>query len=266
MTLLQFRSQIDTIDDQIVTLLKNRVEIVKKVGELKKETSASSSFIRAGREAGMLRQLIKKAEGVLPPQAIATMWRMVISSSLGIEQDISIYTYRGEDRTCFWLAREYFGTFLPMHQIDDTEKLIGTVSKTPTAVGVLPLIDNSKNPWWLRPPVESNNIYVFARIPFIEDTNVTPVLAIANTCPEPTDDDVSLFSVTTNADIEKLRGIFNNHGMASNILCRSGDNNFLVEVNRFVAIGDEIIAQISQALGEKSIVRLMGAYAVPVKL
>ena len=267
-TLSYYRMRIDEIDDQIITLLRKRVEVVHKVGELKKETSSSQSFIRAGREAKMLRELTKKADGVFPAQAIATMWRMIISTSLSIEQEMSIYTYVGADKNCFWLAREYFGTFLEINQLEDADKLIATVAKNPSAVGVLPLMDTSSNPWWVRPQGEANNIYVFARIPFIEEkhSDVQPVLSIANTSPEATDEDVSLFSVTTNLGAEGLQQIFLSKGLNSNILIRSGDNNLLLEVNRFVPIGDKIIKEIEQELGQGSVVRLMGSYAVPIKL
>jgi len=216
----------------------------------------------------MLRALTKKAEGIFPPAAVATIWRMVISASLSVEQNISIYTYAGSDKNCFWLAREYFGTFLEMYTEDNVENLIAKVSKNPAAVGVLPLMDNSKKPWWVRPQGEANNVYVFARIPFIfEDSSlVPPVLAIANTSPEPTDEDISLFSVTTNSEKKKLQEIFKKNGLTANILICSGNNNFLIEVNRFVPIGDKVVKDIERALDEASIVRLMGSYAVPIKL
>lgn len=268
MTLLNLRAQIDSIDDQIIELLKARVDIVKKVGELKKETSASQSFIRAGREAKMLRDLTKKAIGVFPPQAIATMWRMVISTSLSIEQEMLIYVHSGLDKNCFWLAREYFGTFLDIFEEQDAQKLINSVANHPSAVGVLPLIDNSQNPWWVRPEGESNNIYVFARIPFIDEKSdfVKPVLAIANTSPEPTDEDISLFSITTKAGEVELKRVFSGKGLNANILSTSGANNFLIEIDRFIPAGDNIISAIQQELGEGSIVRLMGSYAVPIKI
>jgi chorismate mutase len=37
LSLEEFRSQIDTIDDQILSLLHARMEIVKQIGQLKSE-------------------------------------------------------------------------------------------------------------------------------------------------------------------------------------------------------------------------------------
>jgi len=266
-TLSQLRNNIDAIDDKIITLLKERMEIVRSVGELKRETSASQSFIRAGREASMLRNLTKKADGIFPAQAIATIWRMIISTSLCVEQEISVYTYNDQDNSCYWYAREYFGTFLKIHPTIDADKVIEAVANNPSAVGVLPLLDNSENPWWVRPQSEANNIYVFARIPFIlEDSPLfLPALAIANTSPEPTEEDASLFSITTGASEKKLQGIFANNNLEADIISRSGKNNFLVEVKRFVPIGTKIAKDIEVLLGAGSVVRLMGSYAVPMQ-
>jgi hypothetical protein len=266
-TLSKLRSKIDAIDDKIIKLLKERMDIVKQVGEFKKETSASQSFIRAGREASMLRDLTRKAGDVFPPQAIATIWRMIISTSLCVEQEISVYTCDDKDNSCYWHAREYFGNFLQIYPKLQAGEVIAAVAKNPSAVGVLPLLDNSQNPWWVRPKIEENNIYVFARIPFIwEDSPLfTPALAIANTSPEPTQDDASLFSITTTAGEKNLQEIFQRNRLESQIISRSGKNNFLVEVNCFVPIGNKIGKEIEHLLGQGSVVRLMGSYAMPIK-
>jgi chorismate mutase len=45
MELEDLREQIDKIDDEITSLFKKRLEIVKEVGEKKKQTSAISVYI-----------------------------------------------------------------------------------------------------------------------------------------------------------------------------------------------------------------------------
>ena len=63
--LSKLRNEIDKIDDQLITLLKDRLEIVKQVGQHKSKNSLSRSFIRSGREAEMVRNLSKKAQNTL---------------------------------------------------------------------------------------------------------------------------------------------------------------------------------------------------------
>ncbi|MCE3233307.1 MAG: pheA [Rickettsiaceae bacterium] len=219
--LSKFRAQIDEIDDKIINLLKDRMEIVKQVGELKAKTSATASFIRAGREASMLRNLTRKIDGVFPPGAIATMWRMIISTSLCIEQPMSISAYVHEnDQSCYWLTREYYGTFVQTQTSGSTDEVISNVANGKTSIGILPLIDNSDSPWWIRPAKEKNDIYIFARIPFIEEQNpiAKPVLAIANVMPEQTDDDISVIAVYTKSPVSDIKKAFSESGLNANII------------------------------------------------
>jgi chorismate mutase-like protein len=267
--LSRFRTQIDTIDDKIIDLLKDRMEIVKQVGEYKARTSTTSSFIRAGREASMLRNLTKKIEGKFPPAAIAAIWRTIISTSLCTEQAMSISSYASEkDQSCYWLAREYFGTFIENHREDSADKVISNVANGKTAIGVLPLFDHSPSPWWIRPGSEKNDTYIFARIPFVEENDplVPPVLAIANVMPEKTDDDISVIAVYTKISAAEIKKSFLENNLNANIIASKNDTDYLIEADKFIQIGDDRLTAITKKLGTGAFVRLMGAYAVPIKL
>lgn len=267
--LSRFRSQIDAIDDKIIDLLKNRMEIVKQVGEHKAKASTTSSFIRAGREASMLRNLTKKADGKFPPAAIATIWRMIISTSLCTEQNMSISAFtNNNDQSCYWLAREYFGTFVKTLRENSTDKVISNVSNGKTSIGILPLIDNSPSPWWIRPSSEKNDTYIFARIPFVEDNDplVPPVLAIANVMPEQTDDDISVIAVYTSHPATDVKKAFAENGLNANIIAEKNNTDYLVEADKFLSVGDKRLDAIKNKLGNGAFVRLMGAYAVPMKV
>jgi chorismate mutase/prephenate dehydratase len=264
--LSRFRAQIDAIDDKIIDLLKDRMEIVKQVGEHKAKNSATSSFIRAGREASMLRNLTKKADGKFPPAAIATIWRMIISTSLCTEQNMSISAYASKDQACYWLAREYFGAFVKTERYASTDKVIGNVANGKTSIGILPLIDNSPSPWWIRPSTEKNDIYIFARIPFIEDKDplVPPVLAIANVMPEQTDDDISVIAMHTKSSISDITTAFKNCSLNANIIATKNNTDYLIEVDKFLKVGESSLNDISSKLSSGSFLRLMGAYAAPI--
>jgi len=261
----QFRQQIDTIDNQIIDLLKDRIEIVKQVGEHKKKASMTQSFIRAGREANMLRDLTNKIDGKFPAGAIATIWRMIISSSLSTEQNMSIATFANEkDNSSYWRAREYFGSFLNIERYNCTDTVIKKIASGETAVGVLPL-DNE--PWWVRPKNEKNDIFIFARIPFIEeDSGIPASLAIANVMPEATDDDISLMSVTTKSTENDILKAFSDNNLTANIIANDKNNNYLIEINKFFDTTNPLINDLEKALADKTKIRLMGAYAVPIAI
>lgn len=265
--LSKYRQEIDKIDDKIISLLKDRMEIVKEVGKHKSKTSATQNFIRAGREADMLRNLTKKIDGKFPPAAIATIWRMIISTSLCTEQDMSISAYADSDKNdCYWHAREYYGTFVKTIREKTTEQVIKNVASNKTSIGMLPLIDKSDAPWWDRPEDEKNDVYIFARIPFIEsaDDDSVPSLAIANVMPEPTDDDVSIISLHSHYKDEEVISAFRQVELNAIIIAKNKDSH-LIQVDKFIQIGNKILDDVNSIL-KSSCIRLMGAYAVPIKL
>jgi chorismate mutase-like protein len=268
-TLAQFRAQIDAIDEEMIALLRKRVEIVHRVGKLKASQGSVLSFIRPGREATMLRELSKKGEGVLPKEAIATIWRMIISSSLCIEQAMNIAVFAPEKQDyCYWLCREYYGTFVETKRYEHTDDVIDAVACKKAAVGILPLeVSEHVTPWWVRPEGEKNDIYIFARIPFVRQKNqpFPSALAIANVMPEPTEDDVSVLAVRALISVEELTAVFAASGLGCRVIvAQSGD--YLLEAACFLQPMDERLAKVRKLLGPVSSVRLLGAYAVPMTM
>lgn len=265
--LSEFRVKIDKIDDQIINLLIERTEIVKQVGQHKAKTSASRSFIRAGREATMLRNLTKKAGDKFPPAAIATIWRIIISMSLCTEQKMSIAAYvSGSDKSCIWRAREYYGSFINITPFSSTDEVIANVANGDISIGILPLIDDSKNPWWVRPQEEKNDVYVFARIPFVESRELLspPVLAIANVTPESTGDDVSVIALCNAGNKNSVETAFADAGLKARIIAENNEKNYLVETEGFLSAGDSILDKIKNSL-DGITPRLLGAYAAPIR-
>ncbi len=61
--LSQLRAKIDAIDDKLFALLKQRIGIVKQVGELKSRDRSNRCFIRSGREAGLSAARVRAIQG-----------------------------------------------------------------------------------------------------------------------------------------------------------------------------------------------------------
>lgn len=266
--LSDLRKKIDDIDNTIIDLLKKRMNIVKEVGKRKSSSNTGNlSFIRAGREATMLRDLTQKIEGVFPPAAIATIWRMIISSSLSVEQNMTITAYVSDsDNTCFWRAREYYGSFIDITTDTSTNNIIKNVESGKISVGILPLVDKSEAPWWVRPKEEKNDIFVFARIPFIERKNqlLSPALAIANIATEATKDDISILAIHCNDGKEHIQSMLEIQNCKITWLANK-NNNFLIEVDIFLSSDDIKLKAIKESLGDNN-VRLLGSYAKPISL
>lgn len=266
-SLNKLREKIDKIDDDIIDLLKERLDIVRSVGKLKKSEGQKLSFIRSGREAEMLRNLTKKIEGDFPKAAIATIWRMIISTSLYTEQEFKVLAYANdEDNSCYWLAREYYGDFVDITCNPSADDIINMVGEDSTSVGILPLIDESESPWWIRPQEEKNDIYVFARIPFIEKVKSfsSPALAIANVKPEPTSEDISVITIKTDEPVEVIDRIFRKIELTPKVL--AGDNgNYLIEVAEFVSSDNSKIDELREHFADDDVIRLLGSYAAPIR-
>ena len=64
-TLALFREQIDEIDLKILNLLKDRMVVIKNVGDLKKSYN-EKFYIRSNREADMIKNLVNLAENKFP--------------------------------------------------------------------------------------------------------------------------------------------------------------------------------------------------------
>lgn len=264
-----FRKKIDAIDEQIIALLRQRNQVVHEVGKHKAKESAGNrlSFIRPGREATMLRDLAKKGEDVLPKEAIATIWRMIISSSLCIEQDMNIAVVASEaNQDCYWLAREYYGRFVKTVRCDSASEVIEAVAHRQSAVGVLPLEMNEESmPWWVRPEKEKNDIFVFARIPFVtkKGEQGPAALAIANVMPEKTAEDVSVLAVHAMLSADEVVERFAAAELGTKVIS-AYNGEYLLETVSFLTPEDERLEQVREMLGKQTSVRLLGSYAVPM--
>jgi chorismate mutase / prephenate dehydratase len=98
------RSQIDSLDGELLALLNRRAEVVRKVGELK----GGKRVYRPEREAEILRR-VASSKGVLPAAAAAAVFREVISACRALEQEIRV-AYLGPQGTFSEQAvRQHFG-------------------------------------------------------------------------------------------------------------------------------------------------------------
>lgn len=268
-TLEDLRQKIDAIDDEILQLLANRTEIVKQVGKRKNSASGSKSFIRAGREASMLRNLTQKNPGSFPKAAIAAIWRVVICGSLSIEQGMHVFAYTtpGNDE-CYWLSREYFCTFTPIEQVHDVATLFNEVQEQNKRIGVLPMPwqGSAGNEWWLA--LRHTKLKIFACIPFMLHPNTRPVndaVAIANVNPEPTGDDTTLLAIESDKDIMPILSSLGIDISRSCIITEQGKQVSLVYAKGFYTEENDIIESLSRQSGIGN-VTILGAYANPIVL
>jgi chorismate mutase len=77
------RQRIDSIDDQIVTLLNERAQVVREVGLIKKQFHAPASA--PGREEQVVRRAAAQARAPLTPAAISAVYKVILHEMSAME-------------------------------------------------------------------------------------------------------------------------------------------------------------------------------------
>lgn len=103
--LLPHRNAIDEIDQQVLQLLNQRAKHARAIGELK----GTGVVYRPEREAQVLRRVQELNTGPLPDEAIARLFREIMSECLAVERPLTI-AYLGPEGTFTQLAAiKHFG-------------------------------------------------------------------------------------------------------------------------------------------------------------
>jgi len=164
-----FRNKIDDIDSQILTLLEQRMEIVKEVGNLKTKKQ-DKFFIKSAREADMINNLMKKSSKNILPQTIIAIWRKIITNANILEQKIKIALYnptRNNDYT--HPLREYFNDLVPINNFSNASNIIHSLEQEKHQIAAFSLpkyIDHPNNSdWWIF-FAANNNIKIYGKTSF----------------------------------------------------------------------------------------------------
>lgn len=73
------RSQIDSLDGQLLALLARRMELAARIGDLKAEMGIAVT--QTAREQALLQQLVSKAGKRLAPEAVEAIWSAILQQS-----------------------------------------------------------------------------------------------------------------------------------------------------------------------------------------
>src|SRR4051794_30748400 len=84
-TLEELRSQIDSVDKQLVALLDQRAELAKAIGATKMQ-EGRTKFYDASRQKKVVENAIASGNGSFPPEAIRNVFVEVMSASLALER------------------------------------------------------------------------------------------------------------------------------------------------------------------------------------
>ncbi|MEO5374665.1 MAG: chorismate mutase [Alphaproteobacteria bacterium] len=140
------RREIDRIDDAIHDLLMQRTEVVEKIGHAKK----GGGYLVPGREAEVLRRLVKRHSGRLSRAVIVRIWRELFSALVAVQGPFAVAVYmprRGEGY--LEIARDQYGSYTNTISFTSAAQVIRAVTDGVATVGILPLPqDDAASPWW----------------------------------------------------------------------------------------------------------------------
>ncbi len=276
-----YRDQIDAMDDQIVSLLKSRTEIVHRVGALKAEHLPGRCPLRPGREATQLRRIYAAFQGSrFLPEAAIGIWRAIIGASLCVEGEFRICVYATEEHPdLYWLAKEYFGSFMTITREPGVKRIMGNVIDGKATIGVLPMLRSGASaPWWPDLSLSGHDgPKIFARMPFHEQPRPALdkhcALAIGMITPEDTGDDVSFFALETeaNTSMQRLQGAMAAAGLDAtwiDVLTHAdGSRRHLIEFKGFITEEDRYFQSFASAMsGSIASSIFLGAYACPITI
>jgi chorismate mutase / prephenate dehydratase len=262
--LAALRADLDEIDNAIHDLLMRRARVVEAVAR-----SGKRSALRPGREASIIRRLLARHQGSLPPQALYRIWRELLAATTGMQGGFALAVCDPDPGAAYTqLAREQYGALTPLRAHHSPSQAIGELSGGTASVAVLPLPSETEG-WWtalLHP-----DIHVVARLPFWtqrpEGSPSVQALVVAPFPPDASEQDRSLIGLELNDDVSraKLTTSLAAAGFAPGmVLLRRYPGapvaHALVEVEGHVAAGDKRLDSLDAA--RRPVV--LGGYAVPV--
>lgn len=142
MDLQQLRERIDALDDQLLTILNERMELVKSVGDLKR--SSNSIIYRPEREKQILDRLEKRNNGLLTRQAIDAIFFEIFAVSRNLELPERISYLGPEGSFTHQAAESRFGGMSEYLVLPTIHSVFESVETGRARFGVVPIENNQE--------------------------------------------------------------------------------------------------------------------------
>jgi chorismate mutase/prephenate dehydratase len=140
MDLGDWRSRINNIDNQILNLLNQRAEAALQIGDLKRRQEAPSYVPE--REAEVVSRLTTAGGGPLPAEAIAAVWREILSACRALEAPLTVAYLAPPGTFAHQAARERFGDAANYHGSRTIAETFDDVERGRVQFAVVP-VENS---------------------------------------------------------------------------------------------------------------------------
>ncbi|OZB38217.1 MAG: chorismate mutase [Acidiphilium sp. 34-60-192] len=249
------RAEIDALDDRLHDLLMERARIIERV---KRDGGKRGVMIRPGREARMLRRLLARHQGALPPQTIIRIWRELFTGALTIEGGLTI-------------------------AVDDKNEDLAAVAREPdltngaAQAAVMPIpneADEDSAAWWVGlMHGGAPRLQIIAKLPFwgrrSDGVPTAPAYVVAPITLDASEHDHGLIGIETPPDTSTARVTaalkeagFEVVAVMSRRSERGEPRYALAEVIGLIALDDPRIAALSGIFRAPAMV--LGGFAVPI--
>jgi chorismate mutase len=261
------RAELDRIDDAIHDLLMHRAEIVEHVARSGKPTA-----FRPGREASIIRRLLRRHRGSLPPAALVRLWRELLAGTTAMQGDFSLAVCDPDHGAPITqLAREHFGALTPLRTYPSAGQALVDLGQGLASVAVLPFPSEDET-WWIALQHGAPRLHIIARLPFWtlrpDGFPAAQALVVATTPADPSEADISFLGLECDNDVSRARlsDDLSSVGLQAEtmVLVRqpgSATGNLLVEVEGGLSEDDERLNRLGTVLRRPVV---LGSYAVPI--
>ena len=272
--LAALRAELDRIDDSLHALLMARATVVEGVAALGTQGKVA---LRPGREADIIRRLLRNHIGPLPRQVLPRMWRELLAGTTGMQRSYVISVCESDPGHGFvQCAREHFGALTALRVHRTPAQAIGEVSAGRAIAAVLPMPAEEEQPalaWWTALlHRDEPRIHIVAKLPFWsprpEGAPLVQALVVAAAAPDASADDRSFLGLEPPLDTSRARlsSLITAAGFSpGTIILRrnqaAGIAHALVDVAGMVADGDPRLAAMGELLRAPVV---LGGYATPL--
>ncbi|HEY4041466.1 MAG TPA: chorismate mutase [Rhodopila sp.] len=261
------RAELDRIDDAIHDLLIQRGEVVEHVAR-----SAKPAAFRPGREASIIRRLLRRHRGSLPPVTLVRIWRELLAGTTGMQGGFSLAICDpAHGAPITQLAREHFGALTPLHTYTSAGQALVDLGQGLASVAVLPF-PSEEETWWIALQHGEPRLHVIARLPFWtprpDGFPAAQALVVATTPSDSSEADESLLGLECDGGVSRARlsNELSTAGLKAEtmVLVRqpgAATGNLLVEVEGGLPEDDERLNRLGTVLRRPVV---LGSYAVPI--
>jgi chorismate mutase/prephenate dehydratase len=140
MDLDEWRSRINSLDEEILNLLNQRGHAALKIGELKRQQDLP--YFVPEREAQILERLVALNPGPLSADAVRAIWREILSASLALEHPLPVAYFGPPGTFTHQAAVRRFGSSARFVALRSIPEVFDEVERARAEFGVVP-VENS---------------------------------------------------------------------------------------------------------------------------